>query len=68
MRQPEPSCAGPGPGATTAAGGGDATATLDGVTAAAVITPASITMIKGGLTIGNRTSRVRMPTVIRQGV
>ena len=54
----------PGPGATAAAGGGDAVAMRDGVTAAAVITPASVIMIKGDLTIDNRTSRVRTPTVI----
>src|SRR3569833_476235 len=72
-RQPEGSCADPGPGATTAAGRGAAVATLDGVTAAvtldgvtaaAVVTPASATMIKGDLTIDNRTSRVRTLTVI----
>jgi hypothetical protein len=42
-------------------------ATEDGVTAAAVIVTASATMIKGDLTIDNRTSRVRTPTLIARG-
>ncbi|GAB2870068.1 hypothetical protein GCM10027176_84690 [Actinoallomurus bryophytorum] len=64
MRHPEVSCAAPGPGATTAAGGGEAVATSVGVTAATVITAAAATMIKGDLTIDNRTSRARTPTLI----
>src|SRR3569833_4032384 len=59
MRQPDVSGAVPGADARAAAGGGDAVARSDGVTAAAAIIPPSATMIKGDLTIDNRTSPIR---------
>jgi hypothetical protein len=64
MRQPEVSCAEPGPGAIAAAAeGDDAVATPDGVTAAAMIDAAHATKIKGDLTIDNRTSPNRTLSV-----